>query len=69
MNTRKNSFLTTVGFRENNCISFTQREAYCVKNIGIPMYGCDKDESKWLHDLSSRFGVIPIMTSSSIFEI
>ncbi|MCD4838652.1 hypothetical protein LRS37_07150 [Neobacillus sedimentimangrovi] len=46
MITRKNSFLTMVVFREINCISFTQIEANGVKNIGIPMYGCEKDEGK-----------------------
>lgn len=37
-----------------------------MKNIGITVYGCERDEAKAFNALSPYFGVIPAITSSAV---
>jgi D-specific alpha-keto acid dehydrogenase len=39
-----------------------------MKNIGITVFGCEKDEAEVFHELSPRFGVVPSITSAPVAE-
>lgn len=39
-----------------------------VKNIGITVFGCEKDEADVFHELSPRFGVVPAITNAPVAE-
>jgi D-specific alpha-keto acid dehydrogenase len=39
-----------------------------MKNIGITVYGCERDEAKAFHALSPYFGAIPAITSAVVSE-
>ncbi|WP_461615604.1 D-lactate dehydrogenase VanH [Clostridium sp. Marseille-QA1073] len=39
-----------------------------MKNIGITIYGCERDEAEVFNELSPRFGLIPTITSSAVSE-
>lgn len=39
-----------------------------MKNVGITVFGCEKDEADVFHEISPRFGVVPAITSAPVAE-